>query len=577
VGRLHRRAGAWFESQALVDEALHHILAAKDYAWAARLVERAGSTTLWEQGAHGTVQRWIEALPDEAVRARPRLCLLYAWPLYTQGRLEPLESYLLSAEASFKQRQGPQEGQGAPVLAEEPRADELQESDAEAVHVMGVATALRALAALRRGEISQALELTEDALTRLPEDNVHLRAILTHALGHVNFRRGEMNAAQAAFTEATALGWASRKPFMTVSSRVYVILAQGLQGRFRAAGETCRQLQRGLRKQGRTDIPAAAALSILRGWLMWEWNDLDAAAEEVRRGIERSKRWPDERLIFGYVMLARIVNAQGDIDGAHRALEEAAAIEKRLQFTRFRSNMPPVAAYRARIQLAHGEGAAAARWAREQGLAPHDEVSFQREVEHLTLARLLIAQNRADDALGLLKRLRKAAEAGGRAYRAIEARVLEALALYAQRKTAAALEALEEALRRAEPERLVRVFLEEGLPMARLLYLATRHEIVPDFARTLLKAFAETSEVADEEAEQQGRTVQSGLIDPLTKRELEVLTLIARELSNQEISEQLFVSPNTVKTHIRNLYGKLGASRRSQAVAQAHALGLLQA
>jgi len=526
------------------------------------------------------VQRWIEALPVEAVRARPKLCLLYAWPLYSQGRLETLDSYLLSAEAPFKQREGTRDGQAeeATVLADEQRADELQGSEADALHIMGEVTALRTLAALRRGDIAHALKLTEGALTRLPMHELHLRGILIYALGQVNFRRGEMKAAQAAFTEATALGRASKKPFMTVQSRLHVILTQALQGQFREADETCRQLQRGLMEQGRTDIPAAAALNILRGWLLWEWNDLEAAAEEALQGVERSKPWPDERLIFGYVMLARILNAQGDIDGARRALEEAATIEKQLQFTRFRSNMPPVAAYQARLWLAHGDVAAAARWAREQGLDPHDEVSFRHEVEHLTLARLLIAQNQAEDALSLLERLRQAAEAGGRAFRALEARVLEALALHAQRKTAAALEALEEALRRAAPERLVRVFVEEGLPMARLLYLATIHEVVPDFARTLLRVFTETSEMPDAEAEQRERAaIQSELIEPLTERELEVLTLIAEELSNREISERLFISPNTVKTHIRNLYGKLGTSRRSHAVAQAQTLGLLPA
>jgi len=577
---LHRRAGAWFEAQSLVDEALHHILAAKDYAWAARLVERVGDAALWEQGAHGTVQRWLEALPDEAVHARPKLCLLYAWPLYSQGRLETLDSYLLSAEAPFKQREGPRDGQTeeATVIADEQRADELQGSEADALHIMGEVTALSTLAALRRGDIAHALKLTEEALTRLPMHTLHLRGILTYALGQVNFRRGEMKAAQAAFTEATALGRASKKPFMTVQSRLHVILTQALQGQFREADETCRQLQRRLMEQGRIDIPAAAALNILRGWLMWEWNDLEAAAEQVLQGVERSKPWPDERLIFGHVMLARILNAQGDIDGARRALEEAATIEKQLQFTRFRSNMPPVAAYRARLRLAHGDVAAAARWAREQGLDPHDEVNFRHEVEHLTLARLLIAQNQADDALSLLERLRQAAEAGGRAFRALEARVLEALALHAQRKTAAALEALEEALRRAAPERLVRVFVEEGLPMARLLYLATTHEVVPDFARTLLGVFTKTSEMPDAEAEQRERAaIQSELIEPLTERELEVLTLIAEDLSNQEISERLFISINTVKTHIRNVYGKLGTSRRSQAVAQAQTLGLLPA
>jgi len=576
VVQLHRRAGAWFEAQSLVDEALHHILAAKDYAWAARLVERVGDAALWEQGAHGTVQRWLAALPDEVVRARPKLCLLYAWPLYSQARLETLDSYLLSAEAPFQQQTGTRDGQTeeTTLCADEKRTGELKRH--EALHVMNEITALRTLAALPRGNISHALHLTEEALSRLPMGEVRLRAILNYALGQVHFRRGEMNAAEAAFTEATALGRRSEKPFMTVSGRLHVILTQTLKARFREADETCRQLQRQLIEYGTPDIPAAAALNILRGWLFLEWNDLEAAEEQVMQGLERSKPWADERLIFGHVMWARVLSARGNVDDAHLAFEEAAAIEKQLQFTRFRSNMPPVAAYRARLWLAHGNVAEAARWVREQRLGPHDKVSFRHEVEHLTLARLLIAQNQPDDALHLLERLRQAAEAGGRAYRAIEARVLEALALHAQRKTADALEILEDALRLTEPERLVRLFLEEGLPMARLLYLAANQDVVPDFARTLLAAFTETTGGSDEECAPR-TAIQSQLIEPLTERELEVLTLIAEDLSNQEISDRLFISINTVKTHIRNVYGKLGTSRRSRAVAQAHALGLLRA
>jgi len=577
VEGLHRRAGAWFESQSLVDEALHHILAAGDNTWAARLVERVGAAALWEDGAARSVQRWLETLPEEAVRARPRLCLLYAWPLYSQGRLDTLDSYLLSAQAPLHPSEGERDGQPetATGLANEKSADEQQES--EALRIMSEVRALRALAALRRGSFSQALELTEDALTRLPKHRLRLRGLLAYALGQVNFRHGEMKAAQAAFTEATALGWTSKKPFMAVASLVYVILTLALQGCLREADQTCCQLEQRLIEQGRTDIPIAATLYVFKGWFLLERNDLQAAAEQAVEAVERSKPWANDRSIFSYVMLARILNAQGDIDGAHQALDDAAKIEQQLQYTRFRTNMPPVAAYRARLWLGHDDVAAAARWAREERLSPHDEVSFQHEVEHLTLARVLIAQNQADDALGLLKRLRQAAEAGGRFLRVLETRVLEALALHAQRKTDAALEVLEEALRQAEPEGLIRVFVEEGLPMARLLYLATTQEIVPDFAHTLLEVFTETTEMRNVGARKRERAaIPSDLIEPLTDRELEVLALIAEELSNQEISDRLFISINTVKTHVRNVYGKLGASRRSQAVGQAQALGILQ-
>jgi LuxR family maltose regulon positive regulatory protein len=221
-------------------------------------------------------------------------------------------------------------------------------------------------------------------------------------------------------------------------------------------------------------------------------------------------------------------------------------------------------------------------WAGEQGLSAHDDLGYVREFEHVTLTRVLLARykiDRADgsmlEAMGLLERLLQAAEAGGRMGSVIEILVLQALAYKAQGERPSALVPLKSALTLAEPEGYVRVFVDEGRPMAQLLSEAAAHGIMPDYTGRLLAAFeAEEQKSADESHVAPAPPAQS-LIEPLSQRELEVLRLIARGLSNREISERLFLALITVKGHNRNIFRKLQVRRRTEAVALARELGLL--
>jgi LuxR family maltose regulon positive regulatory protein len=201
-----------------------------------------------------------------------------------------------------------------------------------------------------------------------------------------------------------------------------------------------------------------------------------------------------------------------------------------------------------------------------------------KEKEYMALARILIAQERLAETAGLLQRLLKATEAGGRTSRVIEVLLLQALAFQAGDDTARAMTALERALDLAELEGFIRVFVDEGPPMAGLLYKALKRGIAPDYVRRLLAAFplaqAETA-VEPEKTAPSSRIPQSEWIEPLSEREFEVLQLIAEGLTNQEIATRLFLSVNTVKVHGRNIYGKLGAHNRTEAVARARALGVL--
>jgi LuxR family maltose regulon positive regulatory protein len=195
-------------------------------------------------------------------------------------------------------------------------------------------------------------------------------------------------------------------------------------------------------------------------------------------------------------------------------------------------------------------------------------------------ARVLVALGREypggtylDDALNLLEKLLEMAESNGWGRRMIEILALQALALELKRDIAQAMQTLKRALALAEPEGFIRTFVDEGPPMARLLDEAVSRGIAPDYARRLLAAFPDTQ--PEQPAPSKTQVPTSELVEPLSERELEVLQLLAEGLTNPEIAARLFLSLNTVKVHTRNIYGKLGAHNRTQAVAQARALGIL--
>ena len=239
--------------------------------------------------------------------------------------------------------------------------------------------------------------------------------------------------------------------------------------------------------------------------------------------------------------------------------------------------LKPLSAWQARIWLEQGELKLASQWAEEHQLDAYVEPVFQDEITHAMFARILIAQGRLDEADNLLQRLLVAAKAGGRTSREIELLILQSLATQSAGDTLGALSTLEQALLLGQTEGFIRTFVNEGPPMARLLYEVLSSEIRPDlkpeYIRRLLAAFP-TPEPEQVEA-LQTPDLDVAWVEPLSARELEVLQLIAEGLKNHEISDRLYLSQNTVKAHNRNIFGKLGVNSRTQAVARARALGIL--
>jgi LuxR family maltose regulon positive regulatory protein len=232
-----------------------------------------------------------------------------------------------------------------------------------------------------------------------------------------------------------------------------------------------------------------------------------------------------------------------------------------------------MAAWQARIWLAQDELEAASQWVGERELDPDGVPSYLHEAEYIVFARILIAQGHADEATTLLQRLLEAAEAGGRISRVIEMLLLQALAFQAGGGTDQAMSPLQRALTLAEPEGFIRIFVDEGPPVARLLYEAASRGIAPEYVNRLLTAFpvAEPEQAGPSETQ----TPEPDLIEPLSEREIEVLQLIAAGLTNREVASRLFLSLHTVKAHTHNIYGKLGVHNRTQAVGRARALGVL--
>ncbi len=337
--------------------------------------------------------------------------------------------------------------------------------------------------------------------------------------------------------------------------------------------------ERGLQlttREGAPILQGAADMHVGMSNLHYEHNDLKTASEcllasqslgELAGLPQNPYRWR--------AAMARIRQAEGDLDGALQLLEEA----ERVYDGNFSPNVRPVATRKVRVWLAQGRLGEALDWARRQGLSAENELSYLREFDHITLARMLLAchqHDRADvsiaEIMKLLERLLKDAEEGGRKGSAIEILILQALAHHAQDDLPAALSSLQRALVLAEPEGYVRIFLDEGENMRGLLCEVSAHKIMPDYTDKLLAAFeAEQRESKDKP----DKAPAQPLIEPLSQRELDVLRLIAEGLSNQEICKRLFLALDTVKGHNRRIFNKLQVQRRTEAIARARELGLI--
>jgi LuxR family transcriptional regulator, maltose regulon positive regulatory protein len=559
IPKLHRRAGLWEEADGCLSGAIEHALAAEDFGRAANLIEE-------ETGVRRTyvdaslLLRWLGTLPDDLVRRRPQLSLLYAWALAHSGELEDAERRLWDTEEAMQL----DAGASTAGLSDEERT------------MLGEICIIRARVAAMRENAPLTTELSNQALELLPEDELHLRGDVALDLGHAYCSVGDIESASEAFARAAATGRAADDLRTALFALRYQASLEISRGRLRKAEGLLLDGQR-LAESRPDGVPSVAGIIHTgMGELLYERGDLVEARRLLEEGIEHGRRSGEAKiLVYGYVNLARVLMARGDVEGAHSLIRKAGGLTPR---------WPLIWAWQARFWLEQGDVESAARWSREYE-ATEDYMNYPRHFERITMARVLLGEGRTEEALDSLGNLLENAVSEGRMAHEIELRALLALTYERLGATNEALEHLERALTLAEPEGFVRVFVDEGLPMAALLervirspqddgsYDGAPHGTPDIYAGTLLEHFA--LQAADDSGYGRPRSGRAPGLEPLSGREVEVLELVAAGRSNAEIASELYLSVGTVKAHVHHIFGKLLVRNRSQAVARARELRLL--
>ncbi len=527
IANLHRRASQWYEANGLYLEAFHHATAANDVDRAVRLIEGEG-LPLYFRGEVAPVQQWLDALPEAEFKARPSLWVTYASVLTLTGRLhDNIEEILQAAEAALPD----------PAL------------DDKTADLHGQIAAIRAMLGIVKNEVANIVTQSQRALALLHPDNAPMRTTTAWTLGYAYQVQGKRAAAKAAYAETIAESQKSGNIMTEIAATTCVGQIQEADNQAHQAAAT---FQRILRLMGDPPWPAACEACVGLGRIHYQWNALAAAEQYGQQGLALARQLEnvDTPAACG-VLLARVMLAQGDAAGALAILDETEQFVRQKQFNHW---LGEITAVRIQTLLHQGNLAATAQLAESHDLP-------------LSQARIHLAQGDPDAAMTKLTPERQQAEANEWLDKQLQVRLLEALAHQAAGDSKRAMQAIGAALALAAPGGLLRPFVDEGAPMTGLLREAVKAGVTPAFAQQVLAAFGETAVVPPPSAQP--------LPDPLSERELEVLRLLPTALTGPEIASELMISLNTLRTHTKNIYSKLGVNSRRTAVHRAKELNIL--
>ena len=572
VSALHLRASQWYAEQRDLYEAVRHAVSARDWQRAADLIEPIYAV-IWSSSEHAMLRRWLEQLPVEVVRSRPRLCLAYAKILFLVAPYMTMESWLHDAERAL------QATLPAPSKETAETGALLQSQRQERDNLLGEIASYRAIiTAFNLGDGQSTLALCQEALAHLSAQNLVARAEVAYARSLAYYALGEILAAIQSAREATALEQAvgNISPIIAYMFRTAYSLL--LHGKLHEVVQVAQQAA--LLGTTPAGLPHAMVCwaYIVHAEVLREWNQLDEALSLALQGVRLSEQTETiVALYLAYTVLMRVFLAQGEMEAARSAFYQAEeALAK--TYSPYRRDAYLIANW-VQFWLASGELEHAIRWAQE--LAEQESVPspLARECKEVARARVSLAQKKPTEALSLLDPLQVSAQQQERWSHVIEMKVLQALAHHLLDEEQEALTVLAQALHLAEPEGYIRIFVDEGPPMAALLSQLWEQECKQGstaYLDTVLAAFLPDNMAHEPQPETAGRcTTAQPLLDPLSERELEVLQLIARGDSNPEIAKELVLSVDTIKRHVYNIFSKMGVKKRIKAVARAHDLGLL--
>lgn len=560
VRELHRRAAAWHEAHGMVEPAIDHAIAGADSMGAMRLIERhADELLLRREGA--TLRRRLADLPD-GVEVSRRLLVAHARTAAYAGRTSEAEALLGAAE-----RASPD-----PDEQFEPSIDRVASPLATLDPTIAL---MRAFIAHLRGRSDEAVALATRTLSGLDDDGSAVALIAQLHLATAPWLHGAIADAEPALEDNIARWRALGEPGRVAFGCHYLARAQRTRGDLDAATATYRTALSTGDERTAGGPPSAGVAHVGLAEIAYQRGDLEQARGLVEAGITASRHLVyTQALSSGLATLARIQHADGDLDAARATLDEAIDMGPDPDVVDL---INPVPVQRAQLLLATGDEDPAEQWIRRRGVGLDDEVHHPLEPTHLLIARLTISRGHGPQVLPLLDRLATAATGDGRTGSLIEIEMLRGLAS-ADDDRSLAVTALARAVTLASPQRYVRVFVDEGAPMAALLADVIAivgadddQRAVLDHVATLIRALDGTPDGATGD-----RTARQPLVVPLTDRELEVLGLLATGKPNREIADELFVSLNTVKKHITHILDKLGAPNRTAAVDRSRALGLIR-
>jgi LuxR family maltose regulon positive regulatory protein len=566
VHPLHSRASLWYAANGDIPSAINHALAAEDFDRAADLIEQVAESTLMH-GETTTLLRWSDALPAEAICARPVLCMLDAWTLLLSGRpLDVVEARLAAAEP-YSER------------------------------IPGQIAALRSLLAAYQVRLDDTLQLARQALVELPEENVLMRSFVLWILSAYGALYRDAGDVVIPLDQLARIGLDSGNVLVAISALTQLAEAERRGGRLHKAWTLYqRALDLAVDAQGQR-LPLAGQPLMGLGDLAGEWHDFEKAERYLRDSIALTERWNEVGALEAYLALAWLKWVQGDAEGAQAEIDTARQLAIRFDVTEV--DDWAVALSQARFALAQGDLSTVQRWIETQDVMSYADEPLPeaydmqplyrlRKYELMVLSRLLVLQGKPEYALGVLDRLLPVAERQQRPSLMIEIHLLKALASDKCGHRDQAMVSLEQGLKLAEPEGYTRPFVDMGEPLRLLIAdfgvwigRQQRGEIgarAYAYAEKLLSVLEGgpplPHEMSFSEIENPKSKIEN-LLEPLSEREMDVLRSLESSLSTTEIADTLFVSVHTVRSHLKNIYSKLGVHSRYEAVAKAKDIAIL--
>ena len=567
INALHLRACTWYDQQGHYLEAIDQALEAEDTALSTDLIVQ-NIDAIFANSELTTLLGWIDRLPGDIFEELHSMSIIAAWAYHSTGQHNTARHYLDLAEMALGVK-----ADGSEASRQSPVPTRL---------ALAEITCIRANLAFYEQDLGRVASLSKLAKEYLAGTEIpgyyhnagSLQAVIEFNQALVSEYTGDISEAIRSFEETKRLSQLWKNPHLLALSNSHLGHLLVVQGKLRQAAQLYRTAIKEAETIGSRPLLMSGMVRVGLGNILYEWNELEQARKYLDEGNELGKQWANiETTIPGYVGLARLFFSWGSPEQALSLLEEITRFVESM-YAPLSTNL--IRAERAWMLLKLGERREAQIWIEGNLERVGDFIPYMQEEDVIYLARLLTALNRHPEALHLSDRLLEPVETGGRTGRLVEILVIRALAFHGLGETASALEALQRSLILAEPEGYQRTFLDADEKMQSLLALVKGEP--SGYALQLLRSLGKPIRPPSVPARRTPEPIppESDVpIEALSERELEVLRLIARGYSNQQIADQLYISLNTTKTHVKNILGRLQVENRTQAAARARELGVL--